>query len=119
MKRFLAILSVTIIPLLLGIIPLVTSAKLISFDNPITSGNVMGLIQSVINQLFPIAITILSVVIIYCAARYVIGVGFGSDAEATKWKKALYSLIPLTIIIVGAKTFIEAVRIFGESLSGP
>ena len=119
MKRFLAILSITTIPLLLGIIPLVTSAVLIEFKNPITSGNVMGLIQSVINQLFPIAVTICALVILYIGFRMAIASGSGNATEFTKWAKNLRNALIYIAIIAGAKAIIEAVRIFGESISQP
>lgn len=116
MKRFLTIFPTTAISVFMIAIPFVTSAIMIEFKNPLKSGDAMLLIKSVVGQLFPLVIMILTIVIIYCAARYVIGVGSGSEAEATKWKKALYWLIPGAILIAGSKTMIEAVRIFGEGI---
>ena len=116
MKRSLAILSVTIIPLLFSIIPLVTSAKLIEFKNPILSGDAMALIQSVVNQLFPLAIMIVTFMIIIFGFLYVYYSSQGDQGGLKKLHQSIPYLIFGIALVAGAKVIIEAVKIFGEGI---
>lgn len=119
MKRFLAISPAAAVSLLMATIPFISSAGLkevIIFDNPLKSKNAMGLIQSVVNQLFPLAIMIITFMIIIFGFLYVYYSSQGDQGGLKKLHQAIPYLILGITLVAGAKVIIEAVRIFAAGL---
>ena len=82
-----------------------------NFKNPITSGStIWTLIDSVVAQVRPFAITLVVFIIIYTGARYVIAVGSGNQGEVARWKKAILYAIIAGAIVGGALKLIEAIQ---------
>ena len=83
---------------------------IIPFENPLNSRNLITLITSIIDQIFPFAITLITLAIIYVGFRMVIATGSGNASELTKWRKFLIYAIIGAAIVVASGTLIEAIR---------
>lgn len=118
MKRFFLIcVSLTAILFLAVTLPFaVTQARPYEFPNPIQSNDLIGLIESLRSQLFPFAITLVSVAILYIGFRMVVAVGSGNASDLTKWRKFLVYALIGAAIIAGSKPIIDAVRTFVQGI---
>ena len=86
------------------------------FDNPLTSGDLSALIQSVIDQIFPFAITLVALAIIYIGFRMTVAAGSGNAAQLTQWRKYLVYAIIGAAIIAGSKTIVGAISKFVQEI---
>ena len=80
--------------------------------NPLTSGDLPNLLISVRNQLFPFAITLVSIAILYIGFRMVIAVGSGNASELTKWRKFLVYALIGAAIVAASEPILTAIRTF-------
>lgn len=120
MKRFFIIISVMTAFVLVAVIPVIALAKLIQgsvFINPLGKNtDLTQLIQSVINQLFPLAITVCAIIIIWKGFQYVIASSTGNEGKMKEIKNSFFWLLIYIAVLAGAKTIIQAVKIFGEGI---
>ena len=86
------------------------------FDNPLTSGDLSGLIQAVIDQIFPFAITLVALAIIYIGFRMTVAAGSGNAAHLTQWRKYLVYAIIGAAIVAGSKTIVGAISKFVQEI---
>ena len=88
------------------------------FPNPLKSDDLAKLIEGVRGQIFPFAITLVSLAIIYVGFRMVVAVGSGNASELTKWRKYLVYALIGAAIVAGSKTIVGAVEKFAKEISG-
>ena len=85
------------------------------FNNPLTSGDLSKLIQSLYDQLQPAAITLLVVAIIYVAFRYILAVSTGGSLNTVK--ESAWFVFKGAIIITGGSVILQAVIKFAQEIS--
>ena len=89
-----------------------------TFENPIESKDLAGLIKSIVDQLFPFAITITALGIMYYGFLYVVYSGTQNQAGLTKLKGLALPLLIGAAIVAGSKVIVEAVKLFAEGFGG-
>jgi len=112
MKRFFKIFPATAVSLLVVAIPFIISAAPISFDNPLKAIDLPKLIDSLVAQLTPLAITIVSLYIIIAGFRYIIAVAGGQGDSAKKAKELFVPALEFALIIAGGSVILKAVVAF-------
>ena len=116
MKRFFLILApaLTILILVVAVPFAITHAEVSIFENPIKSKNLAELIQSVVDQLFPFAITIVSFWIIYVGFKIVKAMISGNASALKDAKDSITNALIGAAIVAGSKAIVEAVKLFAE-----
>ncbi len=90
-----------------------------TFTNPITEQKSFGdLLSSVVKQLRPLAITVITILIIWNGFLYVYYASQGQSGQGglTNLKKNIPRLILGIALIAGAEVIINAVKIFSEGI---
>lgn len=93
--------------------------QVFQFQNPIKSGNAMGLIKSVVAQIFPFVITLISLLILYIGFRMAVAAGSGNPAELTRWRKLLMYALIGAAIVAGARVLVDAISKFAQEIAIP
>ena len=84
------------------------------FYNPICAGDAVALIESVVKQVQPFAITIIVFIIILQATKYIYAVSAGGENATAAAKKHLLPALYAAVIIAGALVFVHAVVLFAQ-----
>ena len=122
MKRFFLILTPAALLLFLILPPFASApipaiAAIVEFKNPVQSTDLASLIKSIVDQLFPFAITLTAVGILAYGFLYVVYSGSGNEGGIKKLKGLMLWLIIGAAIVAGSKVIVDAVVKFGQEIS--
>lgn len=117
MKRFLIIFPVVVVSLLIVTIPFIITAESCpnnrcEFENPLKAIDLPKLINSLVAQLTPLAITVVSLYIIIAGFRYITAVAGGQADSAKKAKELFVPALEFALIIAGGSVILKAVVAF-------
>lgn len=112
MKRFLTIFPATAVLLITIVIPLIALSAPISFDNPLQAVDLPVLIDTLVAQLTPLAITVISVYIIIIGFKYIVAVAGGQADPAKKAKELFVPALELALLVAGGSIILKAVVAF-------
>lgn len=91
-------------------------AEEITFENPIHAGDLADLIQDVVDEVQPFALTITATLIIIFGFQYVKAARTGEEAAIKKWKKYILELLAAAAVVAGASVIIDAVVQFATEI---
>lgn len=101
-------------PLLL--LALRTHAEEITFENPIEVGDLADLIQYVLDDVQPLALTVFATAIIVAGFNYVLATFTGEQGKLGPARKFLAKTVGWTAVIAGSAVIIDAVVQFAKEI---
>lgn len=126
MKRFLKIFPATAVSLFMVVIPFVVLAGLtvvndpkITFKNPLQSVDLPVLIRTVKDQLMPLAVTIVSLYIIFAGFQYVWAAATGNGTITQKAKDHIRSALFFALLIAAGSAILNAIMQFAREIGSP